>query len=707
MILRVSERNRTRFLRLTHVFDNCVYGMFVGEPSEARTVKRPKKFTLQQLDLLIANPGSTWGQFDLPAALRDAPTADSIPGETLEYRWKVIKPLIESFLEPDNLSRINFSRLIAEYSKKKKISATTLKRWVLRFYYFGGIKNALLSLPPGSKPNEEQQADKLPTRRRGRQSCQISEYGRNDFVASKCDIETIIKVYERFCKKGNSTVAYAYEKYLANEFKRDHPSEYADYINGKRSEPITLRQFRYYATEARMRDEKVQSEKAESRSKSRGKLQAASPGDITEADATGGRIFLVERNHPEKSIDKPWIYIAIDRWSRFVLGVYVSLKPPSYDELRYLLLVCMTSREARFHAINANVSDKDWPRGRLSSVMTFDRGSDFLSESTKQAAADELRIELTYLPPGCPDGKAIVERVIGVLKRRMASRNLKGSYKDRPHDLETKRAEKKAEVVAAYTLAEIYRILIDEVIQHNHRPHPLLRSRKILTQENVEPTPEQAYLWGLEHLGGAHNPPLTDADYKLLLMASSEGYIGDGVCRFLNRQYKPKNSPAKFLAAKSTSKFNKIKIRYDRTFPEIICIPNRHGEWAEFEMTDESKEALRGLTLDEEEALVAPNRLLWAKADTAARRERVQNLSTKSTRASARRGSTASEQASSKEARERETKDIKQRLTDDPSRRSSAEVANRHRAKEVAWETRYAEEERKLLASIRAQRKKK
>jgi putative transposase len=181
---------------------------------------------------------------------------------------------------------------------------------------------------------------------------------------------------------------------LATYFRRSHPEEYAAYIHGQRSEPATLRQFRYYTIEARPPDDERQLGRAERQLRSKGTLQANAPGQITEVDATGGRIFLEIKDKAGKSVLKPIIYFAIDRWSRFITGVYVSLQPPSYDELRYLLLVCMTSREKRFGWLNVNVTDKEWPVGRLTIAMTFDRGSEFLAESTKQAAADDLRIEL-------------------------------------------------------------------------------------------------------------------------------------------------------------------------------------------------------------------------------------------------------------------------------------------------------------------------
>ncbi|MCX4173718.1 MULTISPECIES: hypothetical protein [Paraburkholderia] len=650
-------------------------------------------------------PNATWGQLRLPPALLDVPDKDSIAWKTLEHLWNLTKPLIVEFRDPYNLSRQQFSSLIAQHAELTQCSATTLKRLVLRFYYFGGTKYALLQLPTGSKPNQGKKDNEAHQHRRGRQSVQVEKYGVNDFVVSADDIEDMVRAYSKYCLHGTSTVSYAHDRYLATDFRRRHPEEYAAYIRDERSEPVTLRQFRYYTTEAKALDDVTESKRAAHRLSSKGTLQAASPGEITEIDATGGRIFLVKRGKSDKAAGKPIIYIAIDRWSRFITGVYVSLKPASYDELRYLLLVCMTSREDRFRWMNVNITDDDWPYGRLTAVMVFDRGSDFLAESTKQAAADDLLIELTYLPPLCPDGKAIVERVIGVLKRRNASRRLKGSYKDRPLDPKTKRAARTAQTAAVHTLAELYRILIDEVVQHNNRPHPALRRRKILVQAEVPPIPMEAYLWGLKNLGGGHSPPLTDADYQRLLLASGTGYIKDGVCNFLNRRYLPVNSAAMVIAGRSTKRSSKTSVRYDRTFPHIVYVPTVNSEWPKFEMTPESAEELRGVSIDEEEGLSDTNSYLWAEADTAARRKRVQKLSPGASRSPAKRKPASRIQGEAEDARERETTDIKERLTNNNSSGPTDEGADSHRSPGVDWQSAYREEQRKTVAAIRKHRK--
>ena len=80
MVLRVTDNTGIRFLRLTHLFDDCAYIMWVGEPNEARTARRPQKLILGELDALAKTPNATWGHLRLPPALLDIPDKNSIAG---------------------------------------------------------------------------------------------------------------------------------------------------------------------------------------------------------------------------------------------------------------------------------------------------------------------------------------------------------------------------------------------------------------------------------------------------------------------------------------------------------------------------------------------------------------------------------------------------------------------------------------------------
>lgn len=677
LVLRFGK-TECRYLRLTHVFDDCIYAMWVGEPEQARYARRPVRKTLQELKQLSSADSAVWGRIVLPRALTNQAPESAEFKISLDAAWNLISPLIKLFEHESNLARAMFTASIRERAAASQSSFITLQRLVLRYYYFGGTRLGLLPLPRGAKPGRpestkvplDNQGHLDPPKRRGRQPRLADEMGVNDFVVGEDDIEDMINSLKASLRKGPTYKSIAYEDYLAGAFRRRNPNVYAEYIAGKRVEPVTVRQFRYYIdSRARLSEDLAKNLRTyEVNPGYLGSVYAAGPGEVYEIDATGGRLYLVSPDDPPVLIGQPTIYLFIDRWSRFVVSAYMSLRPPSYEEVRLALLIAFTSREKRFRDLGVDIDDERWPVGRVPAVICSDRGSEFIGKSMEQAVVDDLRIELTPLPPLCPDGKAIVERLIREIKRRMATSKLKGTYADRPTDPHTKHAARTAKVAAIHTLAEAYRKLIEIINDHNNRPHSSLRRRRILTQAGIEPTPKNAYLWGLKHIAGLRSPPLTDEDYSRLLLSVDTANISNGILRYKGRSYLPENEAAFDLAAKSTSRARQITIRLDRTHPHELKIPTTHGDWATFQITKGSANELAGLTLDEEEALTSQNARLWARAEHQARVERVAAKSPK-TVSQRKQGAkvTTVDKQHQLALRAQETASLKHALADQPS----------------------------------------
>lgn len=673
LVLRVGETTY-RYLRLTHVFSDCVYVMWVSEPEGARYARRPTSMSLSELQALANIASSAWGKLVLPAALTNEPTEGSDRSTQLDTAWSLVEPLIKAFKRKANLSRHSFTALIRQRAEETQASQTTLLRTILRYYYFGGTRLALLSLPSGVKPGQAAYPttsgeDRAPPKRRGRQSALAKELGRNEFIVRAEDIEDMVTCFRRLLKKGPAFKTTAHEEYLAGEFRRRHPAIHNRYIAGRAPEPVTSRQFRYYVDEhLRVTDELARNMRNHQRNPGYlGSVRAAGPGEIYEIDATGGRLHLVSNDNPPVQVGKPTIYLLIDRWSRFVVSAYLSLRSASYEEVRHALLIAFTSREARFKRLGINVTDARWPVGHMPAVICPDRGSDFMSDAMEQSVVNDLRIDLTPLPPLCPDGKAIVERLIREVKRRMAASGIEGVYADRPMDPMTKRTARKAEACAVRTLAEAYRLLVDIIDDHNNRPHRTLRRRRVLTQAGISPTPRDAYLWGLKNITGLRSAPLSEDDYHRLLLSTDKASIANGMLSYKSRPYAPDNEQAVELARRSTGRAKSVGIRLDKTLPTEVLVPSDQGTWARFVMTEGTANEIAGLSLDEEEALAGRTSLLWARAEHEGRITRVAAKSKK--RAPSRKGRSTAIKLPKEEqmaARNQETARMKEGLLGKP-----------------------------------------
>ncbi|WP_178372258.1 DDE-type integrase/transposase/recombinase [Pollutimonas bauzanensis] len=633
LVLRVGNQ-QPKYLRVTHVFTSCIYGIWVTTPQQARSARRPKRISSNEVTHLIENNGGQWGKLRLPYQfIGIGKFRKNDHTEAIEAAWNLIEPLVYAFKNEENLSSAHFTSLIRNRSETLGVNFLTLYRLVLRYYYFGGTRLALISLPPGAKPaarayslgEKNESPSTQPSMRRGRQPALASELGRNNFIIDDDDISDMLACLKGSLRKGPAFFTEVHQEYLSTYFRRRHPDTFSQYIDNRYPEPITLRQFRYYVNEnLQLTDDLARNLRKYERNPGRtGSVRAAGPGEVYEIDATGGRIFLVTDEENPVTVGKPIIYLIIDRWSRFVVSVYLSLRPPSWSEVQYALLIAFTSRTKRFASMGVDIDDERWPIGRFPSTLCPDRGSDFMSRSMEKVVTDDLRIELTPLPPLCPDGKAIVERTIREIKRRMFMSKLKGTYADRPLDPPTKREAKKAQATAVNSLADAYRAVIEIIDDHNNRPHSALRRRRTLARAGVPPTPKEAYLWGLKNITGLRTPPLADGDYRRLLLGIDDASIAKGVIRYCSRLYYPVNEPAQELAFRSAARPKRVEVRIDRTDPSELFIETSAPEWAHFSLGVGGAGELMSLTLDEEAALADQTALAFARADHESKIQRI------------------------------------------------------------------------------------
>src|SRR6266576_929077 len=103
--------------------------------------------------------------------------------------------------------------------------------------------------------------------------------------------------------------------------------------------------------------------------------------------------MTIHPNNSERQRSTLSLTAGADTW----FHVYLSLKEPSYEDVRHALLIAFTSREKRFRFLNVNIDDVRWPVGRMPAELCPDRGSDFMSASMEKAVVQDLRIDLTPL----------------------------------------------------------------------------------------------------------------------------------------------------------------------------------------------------------------------------------------------------------------------------------------------------------------------
>ncbi|TFW72355.1 hypothetical protein C3Y98_04415 [Methylotenera oryzisoli] len=116
---------------------------------------------------------------------------------------------------------------------------------------------------------------------------------------------------------------------------------------------------------------------------------------------------------------RTWLTLAIDRYSRMVLGFYISFNAPSsYSVLQCLRRSILPKEEwlARFPDIKGT-----WPCYGIPDLIALDNGMDLHSEALEKVC-QEIGVQILYCPVATPEHKGSVERFFRTLAKGLIHR---------------------------------------------------------------------------------------------------------------------------------------------------------------------------------------------------------------------------------------------------------------------------------------------
>lgn len=134
------------------------------------------------------------------------------------------------------------------------------------------------------------------------------------------------------------------------------------------------------------------------------------PLEVIQIDHTLVDIIIVDSYH-RKPIGRPWITVAIDVYTRCIVGIYLTLDSPSATSIGMCLSNVVIDKSYWLEKIGAKVS---WPIGGKPLNIYVDNGTDFHSEALRRGC-EVHGIKISYRPIGSPHYGGIVERVIGTM----------------------------------------------------------------------------------------------------------------------------------------------------------------------------------------------------------------------------------------------------------------------------------------------------
>lgn len=181
-------------------------------------------------------------------------------------------------------------------------------------------------------------------------------------------------------------------------------------------------------------------------------------------DHTPFDVIVVDDEH-RLPIGRPWLTLAIDQFSRMVVGYYLSFDAPSTTSVGMCLASAMLPKDGLLiqHQIESS-----WPVWGRPTKVRCDNGPDFRSESLRQSCA-LYSIDIEFRPVKVPRYGGYIERIQGTLLREL--HDLPGStFSSVAH-----RGEYDSDGRAVMTKSELeHQLLLLICNEYHRRPHSAL-----------------------------------------------------------------------------------------------------------------------------------------------------------------------------------------------------------------------------------------
>ena len=323
--------------------------------------KRPKRLAIQDLKPISSNEISK----DI-AIFKDIADYTDEEFKEIQEKYLAIQPLLSN-----NITREE----IEEHSEKIGVHYTTLYRW-LKKYKSTGTLAGLLPRPSGRKKGET------------RLDYMVEEIMQKVIhtyylTSQKPSIQAVIRKINIECKN--------------REIKAPSKNTIRNRIH-KLSEYEVL---------------KKQGNRSTARTKfepTPGKFTADYPMQLIEIDHTPVDIILVDDDKREP-IGRPYLTVAIDIYSRMIVGYYLSLNPPSVTSVAICVTTSVLPKDKLLLDLDIN---SNWDIWGFPETIHVDNGADFRAEAIKEAGLVH-GINIEFRPVGRSNFGGHIERVIGTL----------------------------------------------------------------------------------------------------------------------------------------------------------------------------------------------------------------------------------------------------------------------------------------------------
>lgn len=173
---------------------------------------------------------------------------------------------------------------------------------------------------------------------------------------------------------------------------------------------------------------------------------------------------IVVDERERQPIGRPYLTVAIDVYSRCIIGMVVTLEAPSAVSVGLCLAHAGTDKRPSLESLGI---EAQWPMSGKPRQLHLDNASEFKSEALRRGC-EQHGIQLAYRPPGRPHYGGIVERVIGTAMQQI--HELPGTTFSNP----VERGRYDSDRKAALTLRELEKWMTLAVTSYHGTVHSTL-----------------------------------------------------------------------------------------------------------------------------------------------------------------------------------------------------------------------------------------
>ena len=175
------------------------------------------------------------------------------------------------------------------------------------------------------------------------------------------------------------------------------------------------------------------------------------------------------------SAGRPWLTVIIDKYSRMVVGYFLTTRAPSSNSVMRALKMALLPKER--HLAKFPTVANEWPCWGVMVILVPDNGMEFHSVATLRACMAALTMTLEYTAAEDPQAKGTVERFFWTAQTQCFS-TLPGYTGTGPDD----RGEANPAAEARITLAELEQYFVKWLVDVYHcQPHAALAAPPLET----------------------------------------------------------------------------------------------------------------------------------------------------------------------------------------------------------------------------------